>query len=51
MQKLWKSVCNSENGKVRKLVCYFRKCKSYKMGKRKSYEKVCVINKLQKFEN
>ena len=29
MQKLWKSVWNSENAKVRKCV-KFRKCKSYK---------------------
>ena len=41
-------MCNSGNAKVSVV---FRKCKSYKKGKRKSYEKVCVIQKMEKLEN
>ena len=66
MQKLWKSLCNSENAKVSckiKLVWFLENAKvikfenakvmkkCVKFRKCKSYEKVCVIRKMQKLEN
>ena len=65
MQKFWKNVWYSENAKVMKKCVLFIKCKSCKIKlvwfsenakvrknwKCKSYEKVCVIQKMQKLEN